>query len=355
MKKILGICVSPRKNGNSSIILNELLRPAREIGYQTEVLNLGTAKILPCNGCLSCTNSSYKCILKDDLEQVKEKIESADAIALASPCYYLSTPAILKAVMDRSAAWAINKMATGGKKKYGVAVSVAGGNPFEFSLQRIYSSLFLKLYNCEIVGQFTIGNSFNKGEVLLVPSKLKSVNELGKNLVQSLEKNCCQKSKINENSSKLACPQCFNDVFQIYKNGSLICPVCGTELKKPTVGKPKNILNRFSLEGANEHRSHIIDNITGKILAGDEINRRLKAYWDSDILPEENYQIDYNLEDVINLVTWDNEALGILSTSVPPALQEVIKKAITKKAFQKGESAVTKITLRKYMSPFFIS
>lgn len=355
MKKILGICVSPRKNGNSSIILNELLRPAREIGYQTEVLNLGTANILHCNGCLSCTNSSYKCILKDDLEKIKEKIESADAIALASPCYYLSTPAILKAVMDRSAAWAINKMATGQEKKYGVAVSVAGGNPFEFSLQRIYPSLFLKLFNCEIVGQFTIGNSFNKGEVLLLPSKLKLVNELGNNLVQSLEKNCCQKSTLNENNSKLTCPECFNDVFQICKNGSLICPVCGLELKKAPFANPQNTFNRFSLEGANEHRAHIIDNIIGKILAGEEINRRLKNYWDSDTLPKINYQIDRNLKDVTNLVAWDNEALEVLNTTVPPALQEIIKKAITKKAFQKGESTVTKITLHKYMSPFFVN
>lgn len=354
-KKILGICVSPRKNGNSSIVLNELLRPARELGYQTEVLNLGTAEVLPCKGCLSCTNSSYKCILKDDLEQIKEKIECADAIALTSPCYYLSTPAILKAVIDRSAAWAINKMATGQGKKYGVAVSVAGGNPFEFSLQRIYASLFLKLYNCEIVGQFTIGNCFNKGEVLLSPGKLKLVNELGNNLVQSLEKNCCQKSTISENNSKFVCPECFNDVFQIYKNDSLICPVCGRELKKSPFANSQNTFNRFSLEGANEHSSHIIDNIIGKILAGDEIDKRLKAYWNSDTLPESNYQIDHNLKDVINLVPWDNEALGVLSTTVPPALQEIIKKAITKKAFQKGESAVTKITLRKYMSPFFVN
>lgn len=39
-KKILGICVSNRKNGNSSIILNELLRPAKEAGHEIEILDL---------------------------------------------------------------------------------------------------------------------------------------------------------------------------------------------------------------------------------------------------------------------------------------------------------------------------
>ncbi|MGD8447727.1 MAG: flavodoxin family protein [Bacillota bacterium] len=131
-KKVLGVCVSNRKNGNSSIILNELLRPAKAAGHEIEILNLGALKILPCKGCFACS-SSFKCILKDDLELIKAQIETADAIALASPCYYLSAPSPLKAIMDRLASWAINKTANNTPKKYGVAVSVAGGAPIEFA------------------------------------------------------------------------------------------------------------------------------------------------------------------------------------------------------------------------------
>ncbi|CQR74941.1 2-amino-4-deoxychorismate dehydrogenase [Sporomusa ovata DSM 2662] len=349
-KKVLGICVSGRRNGNSSIILNELLRPAKESGYQTEILNLGTLKILPCKGCFGCS-SSYKCVLKDDLEMVKEKIEAADAIALASPCYYLSTPSTLKAIMDRSAAWAINIMANSKKKKYGVAVSVAGGDPFEFSLQRMFSSLFLGLYNCKIVGQFTIGHTFNKGEVLLVPSKLKLVNELGKNLIQSIKTEHCIKSNINEDESKLVCPHCLADAFHTYKDGRLICTVCGRDLK----GTPDNNLasfNRFSVEGAIEHKKHIIDNVIGGMLASEEISKRLEAYWNSDVLPQEDYQIDRDLNGVIDSLKWDNDAIDVLKAVIPDTVQEIIKKTITKKALQGGETYVTKEVARRYLPKF---
>lgn len=307
--KVLGICVSGRKNGNSSIILNELLRPAKEAGYQTEILNLGTLNILSCKGCFGCSRS-YRCVLKDDLELIKTKIEEADAIALVSPCYYLSAPSALKAIMDRSAAWAINEMAGGKKKKYGAAVSAAGGEPFEFSLQRIYTSLFLELFNCEIVGQFTIGHAFHKGEVLLAPSGLRLVNELGNNLIHSIEADKCIKSEINECESKLVCPYCLSDVFQIYKDGRLLCPVCGTDLKG-TGNKPG--LNRFSVEGTAEHKKHIIDNVIGGRLAEDEINQRLQAYWNSDVLPQEDYKIDRELGEVKESLDWDDNAMDVLN------------------------------------------
>ncbi len=350
-KKILGICVSNRKNGNSSIILNELLRPAKEAGHEIEVLNLGALKILPCRGCFACSNS-HNCVLKDDLNMVKEKIEMADAIALASPCYYLSAPSTLKAIMDRSAAWAISKTANNSKKKYGVAVSVAGGSPIEFSLQRIFTSLFLGLYNCEITGQLTIGHAFNKGEVLLTPSKLKLVSELGENLLRSVESDCCIKSSINECEDKLVCPHCLSDAFQIYQDGRLICPVCGGEVKHKNENDTIVGFNRFSAQGACEHNTHIVNNVIGGMMAGDEISQRLQTYWKSEVLPEEDYQIDLDLTGVKDSLNWDNEALDALKSTIPAAFEEIIKKVITKKALQNGETHINKETARRYLPKF---
>lgn len=351
-KKVLGICVSSRKNGNSSIILNELLRPAKEAGHQIEMLNFGSLRILPCVGCFGCSNKLSRCVLNDDLELIKSKIEEADAIALASPCYYLSTPSPLKAVMDRSAAWAIEKMANSKQKKYGVAVSVAGGEPMEFSLQRIYSSLFLGLYNCEIVGQFTIGHAFNKGEVLLTPSKLKLVAELGATLVQSIEQDQCIKSAINECEDKMVCPNCLSDAFQIYKDNRLICPVCGMEVRRTNLGDQLVGSSRFSVEGAREHKKHIVTNVIGGMLASDEISQRLQAYWSSNVLPTDDHLIDNDLSGVIDSLDWDDDALEALSASIPYALQEVIKKAVTKKANQNGVNHITKEVLRQYGPKF---
>jgi multimeric flavodoxin WrbA len=350
-KKVLGICVSSRKNGNSSIILNELLRPAKEAGYEVEILNLGALKILPCRGCFACS-SSFKCVLKDDLELIKAQIEMADAIALASPCYYLSAPSPLKAIMDRLASWAINKTANSTPKKYGVAVSVAGGAPLEFSLQRIYTSLFLGLFNCEITGQLTIGHAFNKGEILLAPSKLRLVSELGQNLLRSMETGHCIKSAVNECEDKLVCPHCLTDAFQIYQDGRLICPVCGGELKRTNGNDTQPGFNRFSVAGALEHRAHIVNNVIGGMLASDEISQRLQAYWESDVLPADDYQVDLNLDDVTGSLNWDNDALDALKTTIPAALAEIIKKVITKKALQNGATRITKETARRYLPKF---
>lgn len=350
-KRILGICVSSRKHGNSSIALNELLRPAREAGHEVEVINLGALEILPCRGCFACSNS-YKCILKDDLEQLKEKIITADSIALSSPCYYLSTPSPLKAIMDRLASWAINEIANNTKKKFGVAVSVAGGSAIEFSLQRIYTSLFLGLFNCEITGQLTIGHTFNKGELLLTPSKLKLVSELGNNLLRSVESGQCLKSSINECEDKLVCPNCLADSFQIYNDGRLICPVCGRQINSANEKDNQSGLNRFSIEGAREHRAHIIDNVIRGVLANDEITKRLKNYWERNLLPEDGYQVDTDLSEVIDSVQWSSEAAQALKAKIPAALAETIKKAINKKAIQNGVTCITKDLAYHYLPKF---
>jgi multimeric flavodoxin WrbA len=83
--KILGIRASGRTNGNSFIILNELLRPAKERGFEISELNLAALNLKHCTGCFGCNNAELKCVIKDDLEQVKEQIAAADGIALVSP------------------------------------------------------------------------------------------------------------------------------------------------------------------------------------------------------------------------------------------------------------------------------
>lgn len=348
--KVLGICASNRKKGNSSIVLNELLRPIRDAGLEIELLHLGELKILPCRGCFGCSGT-YHCILNDDLELVKEKIDAADAIALASPCYYLSTPSPIKAIMDRLASWAINRTASGAHKKYGVAVSVAGGAPIEFSLQRTYTSLFLGLFNCEITGQLTIGHTFTKGEILLAPRKLQAVAQLGENLLHSLEAGRCIKSPQTACEDKITCPSCLADVFQIHEDGRMVCPVCGEELKR-TEKEAEQVFNRFTMAGALEHRAHIIDNVIGGMLASDEINRRLKAYWETDVLPQNDYPIDRDLTGVTDLADWDNAAEETLKAAIPDELRGVIRKVMTKRLLQDGERHMTKELARRYLPKF---
>ena len=181
-------------------------------------------------------------------------------------------------------------------------------------------------------GQLTIGHTFNKGELLLTPSKLKLVFELGNNLLCTVESGQCIKSSINECEDKLICLNCLADSFQIYNNGRLICPVCGRQINSANGKDNQTGFNRFSVEGAREHRAHIIDNVIEGVLVNDEITKRLKNYWKRNLLPEEDYQVDTNLSEVIDSVQWSSEAAQALKAKISAVLAETIKKAINKKA-----------------------
>ncbi|NOY08105.1 MAG: flavodoxin family protein, partial [Spirochaetes bacterium] len=70
-KRILGIKVSGRIKSNTEIILNELLRPAKEKGYDIEIISLIRYNLKHCTGCFGCNNGELKCVIKDDLEIIK--------------------------------------------------------------------------------------------------------------------------------------------------------------------------------------------------------------------------------------------------------------------------------------------
>ncbi len=103
MKKVLILSGSPRKNGNSDLLCNEFMRGAVDSGNQVEKIRVAEKKIGFCLGCYAC-NDSGKCAIEDDMAEVLQKIIDADVIVLASPVYFYSIDAQLKAVIDRTIA-----------------------------------------------------------------------------------------------------------------------------------------------------------------------------------------------------------------------------------------------------------
>lgn len=103
MKKVLILSGSPRKNGNSDLLCNEFMRGAVDSGNQVEKIRVVEKKIGFCLGCYAC-NDSGKCAIEDDMAEVLQKIIDADVIVLASPVYFYSIDAQLKAVIDRTIA-----------------------------------------------------------------------------------------------------------------------------------------------------------------------------------------------------------------------------------------------------------
>lgn len=103
-KHVLILSGSPRKGGNSDLLCDEFLRGAQEAGNQVEKIFLRSKKIAPCNACYFCKRSGGQCAIQDDMAEVLDKMQAADVIVMASPVYFYSIDAQMKAVIDRSVA-----------------------------------------------------------------------------------------------------------------------------------------------------------------------------------------------------------------------------------------------------------
>ena len=103
-KKVLILSGSPRKGGNSDLLCDEFLRGAREAGHDVEKIRVTEKKIAPCSGCYYCQGHGGACAHRDDMAELLQKMIDADVLVLASPVYFYSIDAQLKAVIDRTVA-----------------------------------------------------------------------------------------------------------------------------------------------------------------------------------------------------------------------------------------------------------
>lgn len=98
--KILGILGSPRPNGNTAALLRSVLEGAAAQGAHTATISANKLSVRACQVCDACKRTGC-CILKDDMQEIYDKINAADAIIFASPNYMGGIAANLKPVLDR--------------------------------------------------------------------------------------------------------------------------------------------------------------------------------------------------------------------------------------------------------------
>lgn len=100
MKKVLIISGSPRKGGNSDILCDQFMAGAIAAGHQVEKVRLQEKKINFCLGCGVC-NETHRCIQKDDMADLLDKMVNADVIVLATPVYFYGMDGQMKTFIDR--------------------------------------------------------------------------------------------------------------------------------------------------------------------------------------------------------------------------------------------------------------
>ena len=100
MKNIVIISSSIRNKSNSEILARQALQGALEAGNNAELITLKDKDIRFCKGCLAC-QKTMKCVIKDDVSEILEKVKSADTIVFVTPIYYYELSGQLKTLLDR--------------------------------------------------------------------------------------------------------------------------------------------------------------------------------------------------------------------------------------------------------------
>lgn len=100
-KKVLVISASPRRGGNSDYLCNEFITGAQEAGHDVEKIFFHDKKINYCLGCGVC-NNTHKCVQKDDMEEILNKMVEADTLVFGTPVYFYTMDAQLKTLIDRT-------------------------------------------------------------------------------------------------------------------------------------------------------------------------------------------------------------------------------------------------------------
>ena len=183
--KAIGVVGSPRKNGNTEILTKHALKAIEEEGLDTELIRLAGLDIQPCNVCMVCRKEE-RCPIDDDLFPLYTKMKEAEAIILASPVYFGSATALLKAFMERAGYIARPGKVFAGKVGGPLVVARRAGQNFTFAQI---------MYWFHIQGFFMPGSTYwniafgrRRGEVEEDKEGLKTAWNFGKNIAFLVKK-----------------------------------------------------------------------------------------------------------------------------------------------------------------------
>ncbi len=186
---ILGLAGSPRRHGNTDLLLDQVLAGAAHRGAQTEKVILSAMKIAPCDACETCFDSG-RCVVQDDYQLLYPKLIKAERIVLAAPIFFAGMPAQAKAFIDRCQCfWARKHVLKDplpptdtGVQRQGYLVSTAGGPDTSFKCATRVMRAFLEALDARYEGQLTFAGVDEKGAIMKHPTALEDAFALGKTM-----------------------------------------------------------------------------------------------------------------------------------------------------------------------------
>jgi len=186
MAKVLLICASPRKNGNTSQVLAECADMIEENGLETETVYLKGEKIESCRACGRCARI-HRCKIEDGLNEIIDKIRDSEGLIVGTPVYFGTARGDLMAALQRIGYVSMNSDHFLSWKVGGpVAVARRGGHT-----STIQELLMFYLINDMIVPGSTYWNmvfGLEKGEALDDEEGIRTIRRFGENVANLIKK-----------------------------------------------------------------------------------------------------------------------------------------------------------------------
>jgi len=192
-RRVLGLFGSPRKGGNTDILLEEFLRGCREGGATCERVQICQLQVGGCRGCGGCEKTG-RCVVEDDMQPVYEALDRSDRIVMAVPIYFYNVPAQAKAVIDRSQAlWTRKYMrqkagkgpvTRAGRRGFFIGVGATRGKRlFDGTIHTM--RYFFDAVDVEYAGALLYGEVDEKGAIRRHPTAMKECYEAGLQFVST--------------------------------------------------------------------------------------------------------------------------------------------------------------------------
>jgi len=174
---------SPRENGNSSTLAEQVAAGAKAAGAEVESISLHTLDIRPCDACDSCHETGGVCVIKDGMQALYPKLRRASAILVASPVYWFTVSAQAKLCIDRWYAFESPQGSELRGKKFGFVLTYGDTDVYTsggINAIHTYESM-CRYLRAEIVGM-VYGSASDVGDVQKQPELMEKAYQLGRKL-----------------------------------------------------------------------------------------------------------------------------------------------------------------------------
>lgn len=176
--KILALIGSPRKKGNTDILVEELLKGCKKKGHKSEKIYLYDYEIAPCIDCGNCRKGNYVCTQDDEMQELYPKIQDADLIIFGTPLYWYGPSGQMKLFMDRMLPFTTNKKLRGKKV---IVISPSEEGPHACGPMIEMFRMSFDYLGIEFKGKI-LATAYEKGEIRKNQDELKKAYDLGVSL-----------------------------------------------------------------------------------------------------------------------------------------------------------------------------